>query len=103
MRLKEEKEKDRLIPEIEKYKRLIMETELDILNNDKAIAKEQDKAVDLKDKINSLEKKKDIKREENEKQTAAYLKIKDEPVRIGKGNENLKIAVNHLKSELEGL
>ncbi len=28
---------------------------------------------------------------------------KDEPIRLGKGNENIKIAVNHLKSELEGL
>lgn len=32
-----------------------------------------------------------------------YIKIKDEPIRIGKGNENLKIAVNHLKNELDGL
>jgi hypothetical protein len=31
------------------------------------------------------------------------LAEKDEPVRLGKGNENIKIAVNHLKSELEGL
>jgi len=101
--MKEQKEKDRLIPEIEKYKRLIMETELDIVNNDKWISKEQNKSAELKEKINTLETKKDTLREENEKQTSTYIKLKDEPVRIGKGNENLKIAVNHLKSELDGL
>jgi hypothetical protein len=40
---------------------------------------------------------------EAEKEQAKYLAEKDEPVRLGKGNENIKIAVNHLKSELEGL
>lgn len=65
--MKEQKEKDRLIPEIERYKKLIMETELAITNNNKAIAQEQEKAIDLKDKINTLETKKELKREENER------------------------------------
>jgi len=32
-----------------------------------------------------------------------YLNDKDEPQRLGKGNENLKIAVDHLRKDLEGL
>jgi len=31
------------------------------------------------------------------------LKERDEPIRLGKGNENLKKAVEHLKSDLEKL
>jgi len=31
------------------------------------------------------------------------MKEKDEPLRMGKGNENLRIAVEHLKSDLDGL
>ena len=65
--MKEQKEKDRLIPEIDKYKRLIEETKLDIFNNDKQIAKEQDKSTELKSKINVLENKKDTLREETER------------------------------------
>jgi len=40
LKRKTQNEKDRLLPEIEKYKRLIMEMELDIVNNDKVIVKE---------------------------------------------------------------
>jgi hypothetical protein len=29
------------------------------------------------------------------------MKDRDEPLRLGKGNENLKKAVEHLKSDLE--
>jgi hypothetical protein len=29
------------------------------------------------------------------------MKDRDEPMRLGKGNENLKKAVEHLKSDLE--
>ena len=65
--MKEQKEKDRLIPEIDKYKRLIEETKLDIFNNDKQITKEQDKSTELKSKINVLENKKDTLREETER------------------------------------
>ena len=31
------------------------------------------------------------------------MKDRDEPVRIGKGNENLRKAVEHLKADLEKL
>ena len=30
------------------------------------------------------------------------MKEKDEPLRMGKGNDNLRIAVEHLKSDLDG-
>lgn len=34
---------------------------------------------------------------------AEYMKDRDEPVRIGKGNENLRKAVEHLRADLEKL
>jgi len=91
LKRKEKNEKDRLLPEIEKYKRLIMEMELDIINNDKVIAKETNSNAELNKKIDDLEGKKDNLREEHDKAMTNYIKIKDEPTRIGKGNENLKI------------
>lgn len=101
--MREAKEKERLAPEIERLKRLIDLTKLDIHNNENWINKEMEKTKDLNEQIEELDKKKEVTREEQEKQNSAYLKIKDEPIRIGKGNENLRIAVNHLKSELESL
>lgn len=101
--MKEQREKDRLVPEIEKYRALIKGIEMDIVTNDESIQKEGNKSKDLKVRISDLESKKEALREENERQSGTFIKLKDEPVRIGKGNENLKIAVNHLKSELDGL
>ena len=88
---KKKNEQDRLLPEIEKYKRLIMEILLDQKNNEKTIATETAKNGELNKKIEDLEGKKDELREEHDKAMTNYIKIKDEPTRIGKGNENLKI------------
>ena len=71
------------------------------MNNTKEIEKENSHNSDLNQKIENLETKKDSLREENDKAMTNYIKIKDEPTRIGKGNENLKIAVNHVKNELD--
>lgn len=73
------------------------------MNNTKEIEKENKHNSELNQKIDDLETKKDSLREENDKAMTNYIKIKDEPLRIGKGNENLKIAVNHVKNELDGL
>jgi chromosome segregation ATPase len=91
LKKKVENETNRLLPEIEKYKRLIMDIELDKINNNKVIAKETEKNGDLNKRIEELEEKKDELREEHDKAMTNYIKIKDEPTRIGKGNENLKI------------
>jgi len=41
--------------------------------------------------------------EDLEKEKQNYYKEKDEPVRLGKGNDNIRKGVNHLNSELEKL
>ena len=102
LKRKEKNEKDRLLPEIEKYRNLILEMEKDIIKNNDTIAKENDNNADLNKKIEDLEGKKETLREEHDKAMTNYIKIKDEPTRIGKGNENLKIQVNHVQNELDG-
>jgi len=91
LKRKEKNEKDRLLPEIEKYRNLILEMEKDIIKNNDTIAKENNDNTELNKKIEDLEGKKDTLREEHDKAMTNYIKIKDEPTRIGKGNENLKI------------
>ena len=102
LKRKEKNEKDRLLPEIEKYRNLILEMEKDIIKNNDTIAKENENNADLNKKIEDLEGKKETLREEHDKAMTNYIKIKDEPTRIGKGNENLKIQVNHVQNELDG-
>lgn len=53
--------------------------------------------------IVDLEGKKEQQKEKYDSRQADYIKEKDEPVRLGKGNENLKIAVDHLKNDLANL
>lgn len=57
-----------------------MEAKLMVMEHDKE---------EYKDKIEALQ--------------AEYMKDRDEPVRIGKGNENLRKAVEHLRADLEKL
>ena len=54
-------------------------------------------------KIEELEGVKDGLKEKFDAKQIAYFKEKDEPLRLGKSNENLRIAVEHLKSDLDGL
>lgn len=41
--------------------------------------------------------------EEYERQKQIYYKEKDEPIRLGKGNDNIRKGVTHLQNELEKL
>jgi len=50
-----------------------------------------------------MEKDKEDYRDKIEALQQEYMKDRDEPVRLGKGNENLKKAVEHLKADLEKL
>ena len=50
-----------------------------------------------------MEKKKDLYKEEIEHLQQSYLKERDEPTRLDKGNENLNIAVEHLKKDYNKL
>ena len=74
-----------------------------IVDNEKSIENEVKKNEDLAEINKGLDGTKDELKEEYEGLMANYLKEKDEPVRLGKGNENLKIAVDHLKTDLEEL
>ena len=50
-----------------------------------------------------MEKEKDEQKERIEALQQDFLKERDEPIRLGKGNENLKKAVEHLRSDLDKL
>lgn len=102
IRDREEKEKAELIPDIERYQKLIEDMKNQILTNEETIKKEEGKIEGLNEKISGLEKFKEEKREQYEQLQAEYLKQKDEPNRLGKQNENLKIQVRHQQSELDG-
>lgn len=57
----------------------------------------------MEGKLNEMEQKKDELKERIESLQQEFLKERDEPIRLGKGNENLKKAVEHLRSDLEKL
>lgn len=100
---KKKDDKDRLMPEIEHYKRLIEDLKKQRVQNDDQIEKEKEKTMQLTEINTKLESKKDGLREDFNELQAKYIKLRDEPVRLGKGNDNLQIAVNHLQSELDAL
>lgn len=102
IRDREEKEKAELIPDIERYQKLIEDMKNQIITNEETIKKEEAKIETLNEKISGLDKFKDEKREQYEQLQAEYIKQKDEPNRLGKQNENLKIQVRHQQSELDG-
>lgn len=74
----------------------------EIAKNEEAIENENQKSTKLTEMIIELEKVKEQKKEAYEQLTSEYLKQKDEPNRLGKQNENLKIQVKHQQSELDG-
>ena len=47
LKMKEQREKDRLIPEIERFQKMIADMHKTIANNEIAIEKEQEKTVEL--------------------------------------------------------
>ena len=64
--MKKKQEKDKLIPEIERYRKLISEAHLAIKQNDIQIEKESQKSVELTSKIEELDTKKEELKEEFE-------------------------------------
>ena len=59
--------------------------------------------AELKARLEQLNEMKAKKNVEFEERQMKYLTEKDEPIRIEKTNANLKQAVDHLKSEIDGL
>ena len=100
---KEKKAKERLIPFIEKVTQQIAEINGDIASIQIKIEKEELSNGEIDTKLISMEKEKEEQKDKIEALQQEYMKDRDEPVRIGKGNENLKKAVEHLKADLEKL
>lgn len=101
--MKETRERERIIPEIERMEALIQEMQNDIAQTDLKIQREERANQDIEDKLNVMDKEKDDYKEKIEALQQDFLKERDEPNRLGKGNENLKKAVEHLRSDLEKL
>lgn len=55
----------------------------------------------MTEKLVGLEEKKEESKLDYEKLQDEYLNLKDEPTRIGKGNENQRKGVEHLRSDME--
>jgi hypothetical protein len=77
--------------------------QLQIEDGGKSIQKENEKNQELTVKIEDLESVQGGLKEKYDARQIDFLKEKDEPVRLGKSNENLRIAVEHLRGDLEKL
>ena len=100
---KEKKAKEKLIPFIEKITQQIAEMNGEIATIQLKIEKEELSNGEIDTKLIAMEKEKEDYKDKIEALQQEYMKDRDEPVRIGKGNENLKKAVEHLKADLEKL
>lgn len=76
---------------------------LQIEEGSKNIQKEEEKNAELNGMIENLETKQSGLKDTYDGLQIEYLKEKDEPIRLGKSNENLRIAVEHLRGDLESL
>ena len=103
IKMKEQNERDRLRPEIVRFEEMIKQMQLQIEDGSKSIQKEEEKNHELTDKIESLETVQGGLKDKYDARQIDYLKEKDEPIRLGKSNENLRIAVEHLRGDLESL
>jgi len=101
--MKVQNEKDRLIPEIERFEQMIKDIQNSNAEYDKSFEEETRKNNEQSEVLNSRDKSKEELKEEFEGLQGNYIKEKDEPTRLGKGNENLRIAVQHLKNDMESL
>eukprot|EP00347_Sterkiella_histriomuscorum_P000313 403376359 len=101
--VKQTQERERIIPEIERMEALIAELQNEISQTDFKIQKEERANTEIEEKLTVMDKEKDDYKEKIESLQQDFLKERDEPNRLGKGNENLKKAVEHLRSDLEKL
>lgn len=101
--MKEQREKERILPEIERMNQLISDIGQEIAAGEVKIQKEEKSNQEIEEKLHQMEKEKDDYKDKIEALQQDFLKERDEPIRLGKGNENLKKAVEHLKSDLDVL
>ena len=101
--LKVQNEKDRLVPEIKRFNQMILDIQKTNDELDQQFEEETKKNSEQSEVLKTREKSKEELKEEFEGLQGNYIKEKDEPTRLGKGNENLRIAVQHLKNDMESL
>ena len=101
--MKETRERERIIPEMQRMEALIAEITSEIAHTDMKIQKEEKSNQEVEEKLNQMDKEKEDYKDKIEALQQDFLKERDEPNRLGKGNENLKKAVEHLKTDLETL
>jgi len=103
IKMKEVKAREKVLPEIERVKNEISYMNTEIANTQLKIEKEEAQNADMDAKLLVMEHDKEEYKDKIEALQAEYMKDRDEPVRIGKGNENLRKAVEHLRADLEKL
>lgn len=77
--------------------------QLSINNDENCIKKENEKHIEIQQRIHEVEGVREELKEKLANKQILYFKEKDEPTRLSKGNENIRIAVEHLKADYQGL
>ena len=103
IKMKEQKAKEKIVPEIERVNRLIAEVAQEMAAGQSKIEREEAQNAEIDAKMLTMEKDKEDYKDRIDALQQEFMKDRDEPVRLGKGNENLRKAVEHLKSDLEKL
>lgn len=99
----EQRKKDELNPLIEDCAKDIQQVKLELQRGVEDMQDSELKNKDLELRIALQEQKLQALAEEYQVQKENYFKDKDEPVRLGKGNDNIRKGVAHLQNELESL
>ena len=82
---------------------LIAEINSEITTSDAKIIKDEKSNQEIEEKLAAMEKEKDSYKEKIETLQQEYILERDEPIRLGKANENSKKAVDHLKFDFDKL
>ena len=102
LKSREERERERLIPEIEMMQKKIKEQQTNKEINMKAIDNKEKQNKDLEDRIELLKKKANEKGE-NETLASEYLNIKNDPDRWSKKNKSFENEVGVLKKQVDSI
>lgn len=100
LRTREERERERLVPEIEIMQKKIQEQKASKLNNEQAIKIKERENEHLEEYIEKL-KVQASKKEENEKLSTEYLNVKNDPDRWAKKKKSFENEVGVLKKQVE--
>ena len=96
---RENEERQKLIPQIERTKKEITETRVKIEEGHDNIENKKQEGIKLEEEIESIEKKKEKLKEEIDSAQQEYLIIKTEPTRLQKKNQNFQNEVDVIKTQ----